>query len=172
MNTGANCLYSRNSRDLHRSSGGITSIPFRLAISVIILSLVMPICAECLVNGTHEISRMAAISISEDISRAAVELANGRLGESRSIGISDRVDLLDFHTTIRVGDNPAGRYGTTIICSDKTGWTFTITMRVEDELECVCSDELNTFEIVNGCGDLILTKGWVDDLVCVWVVEA
>lgn len=147
-------------------------MPFRLAISAIILSLVLPICADCLVNGTHEISRMVAISISEDLSEAVVELAERSPSESRLLRISGSAELLGFHTTIRVGDDPTGRYRTAIICGDSTGWTFTLTLNVEDEIECICSDEMRTFEIGKGCGDLKLTKGWIDDFTCIWVVEA
>ena len=146
-------------------------MPFKLAISAIIISLVLPICADCLSNGTHEISRMAAISISEDISNAVVELAKRTAGESRLLRISYDADLLDFHTKIRVGGDPAGRYAVTIICSDNSGWTFSVTPNIEGEVDCICSAGFKSFEISRGCGDLKLIKDQMDDFLCIWIVE-
>lgn len=136
------------------SEEGVLSLPFRLAISMLVIAIAMPICMKSLADGGAEISRNAALDIAGDIARAISEVSSRPIGESRVLRIGEDIRLMNPGTSIEVGDFLGGRNFSVIRCSDSSGWSETQTMVLPIDIDGVCSPSYLPVKLSSGCGDI------------------
>lgn len=125
------------------SDSGVLSIPFRLGISIIVLSLAMPICVNCMDSGSTELSRKAALEICQKLACTIEIVSRGGIGEMRIVDISERVGMLRPDVEISVGDFPSGHNSTMIFCSDSKNWRRGFHLDIGSSIDGVCSAGLS-----------------------------
>lgn len=146
------------------SNEAVLSIPFRLAISVVVLSLAMPICLNCMDTGEIELSRKAAFEICMRIKDGIELVATGGIGGSRVIELADKGALLRSGTEITVGDFPAGPNSSMIRCSDSGGWSRAIQINIDSGIAGVCSPILSPIKIDRHSRLILISHEIVDGL--------
>jgi hypothetical protein len=121
------------------SEEGVLSLPFRLAISMLVVAIALPICMKSLTDGNVELSRNAAVNIADDLAKTISEVSSRPIGESRVLRIEENLRLIDPWTSIEVGDFLGGRNFSAIRCSDAAGWTKTLQITLPINIDGVCS---------------------------------
>jgi len=147
-----------------RSDEAVLSIPFRLAISIAVLSLVMPLCITCIETGNSELSRKAAFEICQRIGTEIEIVSIGGIGESRNLDISDRVGLLGSDIEIVVGDYPAGSNSSMISCSDSKGWKRAIRLDIGTAIIGVCSPALSPVTITRNSASICVSHTIIENM--------
>jgi len=136
------------------SSDGALSIPFRLAISAVVLSMTMPICIDAIADEKDRLSENASIYIAEKIARTASDLSFRPVGESREIRIEKHLALVDSDILIIVGDIPGERNSSVVRCIGNDGWKRIISPRLGAGIQGICSRNGGSFIIHEGSHDL------------------
>jgi hypothetical protein len=121
------------------SEEGVLSLPFRLAISMLVVAIALPICMKSLTDGNAELSRNAAVDIAGDLAKTISEVSSRPIGESRILRIEEGLRLIGSGTSIEVGDFLGGRNFSAIRCSDATGWSKTLQIILPISIDGVCS---------------------------------
>jgi hypothetical protein len=136
------------------SDEGALSLPFRLAVSMLVVAIALPMCMRSLSDGKAELSRNAAIDIADDLANTISEVSSRPIGESRILRIGEDLRLLGSGASIEVGDFLGGRNFTVIRCSDSTGWTRVLQMDLPVGIDAVCSSCYLPFVMGSGSGDV------------------
>jgi len=137
-----------------RNISGALSIPFRLAVSVTAISLILPICMNCISSEREDMSRRSALFLAEKISFTIDELSRRPEGESRIIESSDLTKMMNVRTHILIGDGPEELNSSLIICEGENGWIRSIDMSQISGDIGICSREFETFVIDRQSGDI------------------
>lgn len=146
------------------SDEGVLSIPFRLAISVVVFSLAMPMCLSCIESGNIDLSRKAALEISQKVARVIETVSEGGIGEMRIVHIGDQISLLRQDVKIVIGDYPAGPNSALILCSDSKNWKRTVHLNLDRSITGVCSPELSPFVIARTSVSLTVSHQLVNNM--------
>jgi hypothetical protein len=136
------------------SEEGILSLPFRLAISMLVVAIALPICMKSLTDGKVELSRNAAVDIADHLSKLISEVSSRPFGESRVLRIAENLRSIDPGTSIEVGDFLGGRNFSAIRCSDATGWYKVLQITLPNNIDGVCSSFYLPVVIGPGSGDI------------------
>ena len=121
------------------SEEGVLSLPFRLAISMLVVAIALPICMKSLTDGNAELSRNAAVDIADNLAKTISEMSSRPIGESRVLRIEEDLRLIGQGTSIEVGDFLGGRNFSAIHCSDATGWSKILQIVLPNDIDGVCS---------------------------------
>ena len=146
------------------SNDGVLSIPFRLGISIVVLSLVMPVCVSCMDSGNTELSRMAALEICKKLAYAMEIVSQGGIGEMRVVDISNRIGLLRPDVEITVGDYPAGPNSTMIICSDSKNWKRVLNLDIDRSIVGICSPTLSPLTVTRQSATITVSHKIIENL--------
>jgi len=141
------------------SEEGVMSLPLRLAVSMIVVSLALPLCLQSISDGGRELSRTAAMRVSEEISRAAGEVSSKPVGESRVIRTGEDIRALGQSVTIIVGRLLGEGGFDSIRCADSYGWTRLVRVDLSPEIVGFCSFDLQPVIIGAGSGDILISHG-------------
>lgn len=136
------------------SEEGVLSLPFRLAISMLVVAIALPICMKSFTDGNAELSRNAAVDIANDIAKAISEVSSRPFGESRVLRIEENLRSIGQGTSIEVGDFLGGRNFSAIRCSDATGWSKILRIVLPINIDGVCSSSYLPVIIGPGSGDI------------------
>lgn len=153
------------------SDEGVLSLPFRLAISMLVVAIALPICVKSLTDGNAELSRDAAVDIAGDLAKTISEVSSRPVGESRALKIRENLRLLEPGTSIEVGDFLGGRNFSFIKCSDASGWSRISQIALPIKIDGVCSSDYLPVIIGPDSGDFaIVHRGFpIEDII---VLEA
>ena len=136
------------------SEEGVLSLPFRLAVSMLVVAIALPICMKSLTDGNAELSRNAAVDIADDLSKMISKVSSRPIGESRVLRIEENLRLIGPGTSIEVGDFLGGRNFSVIRCSDATGWSKILQIVLPISIDGVCSSCYLPVVIGPGSGDI------------------
>jgi hypothetical protein len=139
------------------SEEGVLSLPFRLAISMLVVAIALPICMKSLTDGNAELSRNAAVDIAEDLAKAISEVSSRPIGESRVLRIEEDLRLIGSGTSIEVGDFLGGRNFSAIRCSDAMGWSNILQIVLPNGIDGVCSPRYLPVLIGPCSGDIAIS---------------
>ncbi|MDH4122719.1 MAG: hypothetical protein OEV21_01330 [Thermoplasmata archaeon] len=138
------------------SDQAVISIPYRLAISGLIISLTIPICLQSIAQIDAEMSRLIAQEIASDVKKA-IETASYRYpGESRLLSIGSRLNLLNIGLKIIIGDRPGGENSHIITCRDGTGWQSTALVELGGSVAGICSPHYSSVILEKGSRDVLV----------------
>lgn len=121
------------------SEEGVLSLPFRLAISMLVVAIALPICMKSLSDGNAELSRNVAVDIADDLAEVISEVSSRPFDESRLLRIGESLTSMSPGTSIQVGDFLGGRNFSAIRCSDATGWSRVVQIVLPINIDGVCS---------------------------------
>lgn len=138
------------------SDQGVVSLPFKLAISMLVISLAVPLCLQSLNDTNALLGRNAAVGIAERISRTVSELSMRPAGESRLLMIGDGLHGIGPGMSIVVGDVFDGENFSMIRCKDPSGWTKTIAIDLSPEIRGLCSGEFLPLSLDRYSGDILI----------------
>jgi len=136
------------------SEEGVLSLPFRLAISMLVVAIALPICMKSLTDGNAELSRNAAVDIADDLAKVISEVSSRPFGESRVLRIEENLRSIGPGISIEVGDFLGGRNFSAIRCSDDTGWSKILQIALPNNIDGVCSSCYLPVVIDSGSGDI------------------
>jgi len=136
---------------------GVLSLPFRLAVSMLVVAIALPMCVRSLADGSAELSRNATVDIADGLAKTISEVSSRPIGESRFLRIEESLRLLDPGASIEVGDFLGGRNFSVIRCSDLTGWSKVLQMDLPVSIDAVCSSCYLPVVIGAGSGDITIT---------------
>lgn len=140
-----------------RSEEGVLSLPLRLAVSMLVVSLALPLCLQSLSDGGRELARAAAVRISEEISKVAEEVSYRPLGESRVLRIAEEMRTLGKSISIVAGNLLGEENYSSVICSDPSGWQHIAPVDLPPVIVGFCSFEMQLFEIGAVPGDILIS---------------
>lgn len=141
------------------SEEGVISLPLRLAVSMLIVSLALPVCIQSLSDGERELARDAAVRMSEEISRAAEEVSSKPVGESRLITFRDFADMGRYSISLTAGSFLGEEDFSRIRCDDATGWAILIQVDLSPIIVGFCSFDLRPFSLGACSGDILISHG-------------
>lgn len=133
---------------------GVLSLPLRLAVSMLVVAIALPLCMKSIADGSVELSRNAAVDIADDLAKTISEVSSRPIGESRFLRIEENLRLLGPGASIEVGDFLGGRNFSTIRCSDSTGWCKVLHVELPICIDAVCSACYLPVVIGAGSGDV------------------
>jgi hypothetical protein len=136
------------------SEEGVLSLPFRLAISMLVVAIALPICMKSLTDGNTDLSRNAAVDIAGDLAKAISEVSSRPIGESRVLRVEESLRSVGPGTSIEVGDFLGGRNFSVIRCSDASGWFVILQMILPVNIDGVCSSCYLPVVISPGSSDI------------------
>jgi hypothetical protein len=140
-----------------RSKEGVLSLPLRLAVSMLVVSLALPICIQSISDGRRELSRTSCMELSEEIARMAEEVSSKPVGESRII----ELDVIEWtegkSIRITVGCILGENNFSVIRCTDDAGWSRLVQVDLSPSIVGLCSFDLRPFTISGQLGDLVIS---------------
>ena len=141
------------------SEEGVMSLPFRLAISMLIVSLALPICLQSISDGEREVSHRLARQAAQEISRIAEELSSKPVGESRMFEVSDDLRSMGSGISIVAGSLLGEDSFSSIRCTDATGWAVVVFVQLSPQIVGFCSFDLMPLTIDRNTGDILISHG-------------
>jgi len=133
------------------------SLPFRIAVSMLVVSLAIPLCVQSLCDGNMEVSRRVATEIAQEISNTARELSLRPVGESRLMSIGDCLSQLDPGMSVVVGSLLGEDNYSIIRCSDGRGWSRVVSVDLSPLVKGFCSPGSIPLTIGRDSGDLLIS---------------
>jgi len=146
------------------SDSGVMSIPFRLSISVIVLSLSVPICVNCIDSNNLQLSEKIAFSITQNLADTLAEISSKGFGESRIYDISRETKLLDPRVEIIVGDYPAGHFSSIIRCSGPGNWNRSVHIELGIGTVGISSADMSPFIVSKNTGRIRISHEFIDGM--------
>lgn len=141
------------------SEEGAMSLPFRLAVSMLVVSLALPICMQSISDGERAVSRRVALLTAQEISRLAEELSSRPVGESRVMEVADDLRSMDFSILIVAGSTLGEDNFPILCCSDGTGWSIVMQVYFPPTIIGFCSFDFMPCTIDCNTGDLVISHG-------------
>jgi len=141
------------------SEDAVMSLPLRLAISMLVVSIALPLCLQSLSDGGRELSRRAAMETAEEISRIAEELSSKPVGESRVLPVAAELRSVGPAVSIIVGSLLGEEGFASIRCTDATGWEVVMSVDLSPEIVGFCSYDLMPLTIGCDSGDILISHG-------------
>lgn len=135
----------------------VTSLPLRLAVSMLVVSIAVPICMQSLSDGEREISHRSAMEIAQEISGIAEELSSKPVGESRILHIGDDLRAIGPVVSILVGSLLGNESYASIQCIDASGWRMVIAVELSPVIVGLCSFDCMPLTIGCDSGNLLIS---------------
>jgi hypothetical protein len=124
---------------------------------MLVIAMALPVCVKSLADGSHDLSRTAAIEIAKEISDAISEVSHRSIGESRLLSIGEALHMMAPGMEIRIGDTFGGRNYSSIACSDQAGWFVTLSVSLPGSIDGVCSPSRQPVFVGSDSGDVIVS---------------
>lgn len=141
------------------SEEGVMSLPFRLAVSMLIVSLALPMCLQSLSDGERDVSHRLARQAAQEISRIAEELSSKPVGESRVFEVGDELSSMGTGISIVAGAFLGEESFSSIRCTDATGWAVVVPVQLSPRIAGFCSFDFMPLTIDHNTGDIIISHG-------------
>lgn len=133
------------------------SLPFRIVISMLVVSLAIPMCVQSITDGNQDISRKVAVEIAQEISNTAREISFRPVGESRLISLGDYLSQLDSSISVVIGSLLGEDNFSFIRCSDGRGWSRIVLVDLPPLVRGFCSADSSPLTIGKDSGDLLIS---------------
>jgi hypothetical protein len=133
------------------------SLPFRIAVSMLVVSLAIPICVQSLCDGDLDISRKVATQIAQEISNTAREISLRPVGESRLMSLGDYLSQLDPGISLVIGSLLGEGNYSIIRCSDGRGWSRIVPVDLPPLVKGFCSSDSAALTIGRDSGNLLIS---------------
>lgn len=139
------------------SEDGVMSLPFRLAISMLVVAIALPMCMQSLSDSGREVSRRAAVEAAREIAQVAEQISSRPVGESRVLWPGDDLSSVGPDISIVIGSLLGEASFAVIHCTDSTGWNVTVPVNLSPQIVGFCSFDLMPMTIGCDSGNLLIS---------------